>query len=303
MPEKSSLNDRSPAALKCSVIIVSFNQFESLKAAIGSLKKDPPPFDHEIIVVDNHSSDDVQEFLNDYFHDIRIIRNPSNQGFGWANNRGVQAARGEYLLFLNSDAEITGAALARLVGVMDRDAAIGILGPMLRNTDGSFQLSFGKKISLCAELYQKTMAPAWEKWKLNFHDREKYLKNVDWVSGACLLTRRELFLSGLVFDEEMFLYFEDHDLCLRVKAMGKKVTYCPGAEVRHHGGRSVPGLPSTMFEYRRSQLYLYRKHLKRWQSFLLRRYLACKFSRQLRRARDENGKQIAVRVLELLKEK
>ena len=290
--------------VKCSIIIVSFNQFEFLKAAIESLKKDPPPFDHEIIVVDNHSAADVQEFLNDYFHDIRIIRNPSNRGFGWANNRGAQAARGEYLLFLNSDAEITGTALARMVGVMDRHAAIGVLGPMLRNKDGSFQLSFGKKISLCAELYQKAMAPFWEKWKLNFHDREKYLKNVDWVSGACLLTRRELFLPGPVFDEEMFLYFEDHDLCLRVKAMGKKVVYFPGARVMHHmGGSQVAAAAATMIEYRRSQLYLYRKHLPPWQLSVLRRYLVFKFGRQVRRARDDDGKQAAIRILELLKEK
>ena len=297
------MSDRSPASLKCSIIIVSFNQFELLKAAIESVKENPPSFAHEIIVVDNHSRGDVQEFLNEYFHDIRIICNPSNRGFGWANNRGVQAARGEYLLFLNSDAEISGTALDRLVGIMDRHDSIGILGPMLLNADGSFQLSFGGRISLWTELYQKTLAPAWEKWKIHFHCRDDYLKNVDWVSGACLLTRRELFLPGLPFDEEMFLYFEDHDLCLRVKAMGKKVAYCPAAKVRHLGGRSVPGLPATMIEYRKSQLYLYGKHLPSWQASVLRRYLACKFRRQLRRARDENGKRAAQGVLELLKEK
>jgi N-acetylglucosaminyl-diphospho-decaprenol L-rhamnosyltransferase len=304
MPEKSSLNDHSPATVKCSVIIVSFNQFELLKAAIGSLEKDPPPFPYEIIVVDNHSSADVQEFLNDYFHDIRIIRNPSNRGFGWANNRGVQAAQGEYLLFLNSDAEITGAALARMVGVMEREATIGVLGPMLLNSDGSFQLSFGRKISLWAELYQKSLAPFWEKWKLNFHDQEKYLKNVDWVSGACLLTRRELFAVDPVFDEEMFLYFEDHDLCLRVKTMGRQVVYCPRARVIHHlGGSQAAVAAGTRLEYRKSQLYLYGKYLPSWQSSVLRRYLVFKFRRQLRRARDENGKRAAAGILELLKEK
>jgi len=303
MPEKSSSSNRFPAAVKCSVIIVSFNQFELLKAAIESLKKNPPPFACEIIVVDNHSTGDVQDYLNEFFHDIRIIRNPSNHGFGWANNRGAQAAQGEYLLFLNSDAEITGAALLRMVGAMERNAAIGILGPMLLNSDGSFQLSFGKKISLWAECYQKSLAPIWEKWRLNFHNRERFLKNVDWVSGACLLTRREMFLPGPVFDEEMFLYFEDHDLCLRVKALGKKVVYCPGAQVMHHLGRSQAAVAAgAMIEYRKSQLYLYRKHLPRWQSFLLRRYLSCKFRRQLRRACDENEKQAAAGILELLKE-
>ncbi|MEI6614705.1 MAG: glycosyltransferase, partial [Chrysiogenales bacterium] len=127
--------------MKLSVIIVSFNQFDYLKAAIDALKKNPPSFTYEIIVVDNHSAEDVQEFLNDYFHDIRIIRNRSNHGFGWANNRGVAVAQGEYLLFLNSDAEVTGTAVESMVKVMEKDRQIGVLGPLLLNTDGSFQLS------------------------------------------------------------------------------------------------------------------------------------------------------------------
>ena len=289
--------------VKCSVIIVSFNQFELLKAAIASLKKNPPPFAHEIIVVDNHSNEDVQEFLNEYFHDIRIIRNPANRGFGWANNRGAQAAQGEFLLFLNSDAEICGDALARMVDVMERRPEIGVLGPQLLNTDGSFQLSFGSRISLWSELYQRTLAPLWEKWRLGFHDRERFLKKVGWVSGACLLTRRELFAAGTVFDEEMFLYFEDHDLCLRVKAMGREVVYCPGARVIHHMGRSLAGVvAATMIEYRRSQMYIYKKHLPRWQFRALKIYLSLKFRWRWLRNRSEDDRKAAAQILELLKQ-
>ncbi len=241
MPEKSSLNDRSPATLKCSVIIVSFNQFDSLKAAIDALKANPPSFAYEIIVVDNHSAEDVQEFLNDYFHDIRVIRNPANRGFGWANNRGAAAAAGEYLLFLNSDAEVLGPAFEAMVHMMDQDRRIGVLGPMLLNSDGSFQLSYGKRISLLGELYQKTMAPLIEKWRCAWQRGKPFIRDTAWVSGACLLTRRDLFRAEPPFDENIFLYFEDHDLCLRVRARGMKVVYFGGARVRHHGGRSVPG--------------------------------------------------------------
>jgi GT2 family glycosyltransferase len=303
MPGKSSSSDRFPAAMKCSIIIVSFNQFDHLKAAIDSIKANPPPFAYEIIVVDNHSAADVQEFLNDYFHDILIIRNHANHGFGWANNRGAAVAKGEYLLFLNSDAEVMDNAVEAMVRVMEEDLQIGVLGPMLLNADGSFQLSYGPKISLIKEFYQKTLAPAIEKWRCAWHRGKPFIKKTAWVSGACMLTRKDLFAKELPFDENMFLYFEDHDLCLRVWAMGKKVIYYSGAKVRHHGGRSIPGLPATALEYRRSQMYLYQKHLPRWQSSLLRRYLSCKFRRQLRRAGDENEKQAAAGVLELLKEK
>ncbi|MBN2400432.1 MAG: glycosyltransferase family 2 protein [Candidatus Aminicenantes bacterium] len=303
MPGKSSLNDGSPLAVKLSVIIVSFNQFALLKAAIDSLKRNPPSFNYEIIVVDNHSNEDVQEYLNDFFWDIRIIRNPVNHGFGWANNRGVQAARGEYLLFLNNDTEIIGTAVDAMLQVMEKDSGIGALGPMLLNTDGSFQLSYGFKISLFAELYQKTMARLLGKWKNSRRRSGGILKKTAWVSGACLLTRKDLFEKEPPFDENIFLYFEDHDLCLRVWAMRKKVVYYSGARVVHHGGQSVGSWPGAVLEYRKSQLYLYRKHLAHWQSVLLRYYLACKFQRKLRRANDDSEKQGAAAILKLLKEK
>lgn len=286
--------------MKLSVIIVSLDQFDYLKAAIDALKANPLPFDHEIIVVDNHSASDVQEFLNDYFHDIRVIHNQSNHGFGWANNRGAAAAKGEYLLFLNSDAEVIGTAVAAMVKVMEADQGIGVLGPMLLNTDGSFQLSYGPKISLFGELYQKTVAPMLEKLKCALRRGDAVLRETAWVSGACLLTRKDLFVKEPPFDENMFLYFEDHDLCLRVRARGKKVVFFGGAKVRHHGGRSVTGLPAAMIEYRRSQLYLYKKYQQRWQSLVLRRYLSGKFRRQLRRANGENEKQAASAILEVL---
>jgi GT2 family glycosyltransferase len=269
--------------MKLSVIIVSLDQFDHLKAAIDALKASPPPFDHEIIVVDNHSASDVQEFLNDYFHDIRVIHNQSNHGFGWANNRGVAAAKGEYLLFLNSDAEVIGKAVESMARVLDSDRQIGALGPLLLNSDGSFQLSYGPKISLPGEFYQKTLAPLIESWKHSWLPGKPVLKKKAWVSGACLMTRKELFSGQPPFDENMFLYFEDHDLCLRLRAMGKKVVFWGGAAVKHHGGRSVAALPGMMLEYRKSQLYMYQKYGRPLSLRLLKKYLKFKFTRKLRR--------------------
>ncbi|MCX6555620.1 MAG: glycosyltransferase family 2 protein [Candidatus Aminicenantes bacterium] len=283
MPERSSSRDPAPAEVKCSVIIVSFNQFELLKAAIGAFKANPPQFSHEIIVVDNHSGADVQEFLNEYFHDIRVIRSPANHGFGWANNRGAALARGEYLLFLNSDAEVIGTAVASMVGVLEHDQRIGVLGPTLINSDGSFQLSYGAKISLLAEFYQKALAPVIERWRYHWHRGKPFQKTTSWVSGACLLTRREMFAGQPPFDENMFLYFEDHDLCLRARAMGKKVVYFTGAKVRHLRGRSMAAAPSVWLEYRKSQLYMYQKYGRAFSLRLLKKYLAWKFGAKLRR--------------------
>jgi GT2 family glycosyltransferase len=307
MPGKSSSSNHFQAVMKLSVIIVSFNQFDHLKAAIDALKKNPPPFAYEIIVVDNHSAEDVQEFLNDFFHDIRIIRNPANHGFGWANNRGVAIAKGEYLLFLNSDAEVIGTAVESMVRVMEEDRQIGALGPLLLNSDGSFQLSYGRKISLFGEFYQKTAASLIEKWKLSMRHEDRILKKTAWVSGACLLTRKELFSGQHPFDENMFLYFEDHDLCLRLRAMNKKVVFYGGAKVRHHCGQSLGALPGVMLEYRKSQLYMYQKHGHPLSLWLLKKYLKLKFSGKIRRlahcsdAQSQNKKRMYEEILSLCK--
>jgi GT2 family glycosyltransferase len=169
-----------------------------------------------------------------------------------------------------------------MVRVLDNDRQIGALGPLLLNSDGSFQLSYGPKISLSGEFYQKTLAPLIESWKYSWRRGKSIVKKTAWVSGACLLIRRELFAGQPPFDENMFIYFEDHDLCLRLGAMGKKIVFFTGARVRHHGGRSMTALPGMLLEYRKSQLYMYQKHGRPFSLHLLKKYLAWKFTLKLR---------------------
>lgn len=284
--------------MKLSVILVSYNQFPLLAAALESLRASNGVGECEVIVVDNASAEDVVAFLQPRFPEVIVIRNTANLGFGRANNIGAARARGEYLLFLNSDAVVFPDTLAAMITRMDADPAIGILGPLTLNTDHSFQLSYGRPIALWSEFSQKVWSLRREARRLGTPPRRDIERTVGWVSGSCLMTRREYFPDGMVFDPAMFLYFEDHELCLRVAAMGKRVVFWSGAAVIHHGGGSGGGTRGrAALEYRRSQLYLYARWSGRWQLRLLRFYLRGKFRRR-RREMERNGDAAEARVCE-----
>jgi GT2 family glycosyltransferase len=287
--------------MKLSVILViSFEKPQLVSEALAAVFASRSDFAFEVIVVDNASSDAASALLP-FADRLKIIRNSENLGFTRANNRGVAAAQGEYLLFLNSDTRISPDTLSLLVAFADAHPQAGAVGPLVLNGDGTFQLSFGRPFSLLSEFWQKAIASR----RARRTDPEKLkAREVGWVSGCCLLTRREYFPAGKVFDEDIFLYFDDSELCTRLGKMGRKVYFFPGTSIVHYGGASVSSLPArTAVEYRRSQLHIYRKHLPGWQSWLLSCYLAVKFRRRMRRARDENEKQAAACVLELLKKK
>jgi len=281
------------------ILVISFEKPKLVSEALASVFASDALFEYEVIVVDNASSE-AAAALAPFRGRLKVIRNSENLGFTRANNRGAAEARGEYLLFLNSDTRVFPEAFSRLVAFADAHPEAGALGPLVLNGDLSFQLSFGRPISLFSEFWQKAFASraARRADPLRLKTRE-----VGWVSGCCLLTRREYFPGGKVFDEAIFLYFDDSELCARLRKSGKKIFYFPEARIVHYGGASVRSLPArTAVEYRRSQLHVYRKHLPKWQLGVLKIYLALKFRWRLLRSRSEENRETATRILELLKE-
>ena len=285
--------------MKLSVILViSFEKPRLVSEALQAVLASEAGFAYEVIVVDNASTE-AATALAPFAARLKVIRNRENLGFTKANNRGVAAAAGEYLLFLNSDTKISPDTLSRLVAFADSHPQAGAVGPLVLNRDGTFQLSFGRPLSLFSEFRQKVIAgpgaTATDPKKLKTGE-------VGWVSGCCLLTRREFFPDGRVFDEEIFLYFDDSELCARLAGMGKKVYFFPGTSIIHYGGASVSSLPArTAVEYRRSQLHVYDKHLPRWQGRALRIYLSLKYRWKLLRSRNQDERSAAVQIIELLK--
>jgi len=280
------------------VMVISFENPQLVADALASVFSSRTEFAYEVIVVDN-ASREAAAGLKSFGDKVKVLRNPENLGFTKANNRGAAVAGGEYLLFLNSDTKMSPDTLACLVEFMERNRQAGAVGPLVLNGDGTFQLSYGRPFSLFSEFWQKAVA---SRATRGTDPQKLKTKEVGWVSGCCLLTRREYFPAGAVFDEHMFLYFDDSELCTRLRKAGKKIYFCPAARIVHLGGASVRSIPARMaVEYRRSQLHLYRTHSPKWERWLLRRYLTCKFRSRLRKSRDESERQASRQILDLLK--
>ncbi|MEM6432645.1 MAG: glycosyltransferase family 2 protein [Cyanobacteria bacterium P01_D01_bin.115] len=269
-----------------SLIIVNYNGLGVIVDCLTSIFCHLSAPAIEVIVVDNDSQDGSPELIAQKFPQVNLLRQSKNSGFGTANNVGVRQARGEYLLLLNSDTLVTANILPVLVAKLTSDAQVGIVGPRLLNPDGSFQLSIAHEIGLWGEWrtlqqVKQYRIPANRSALAAQYDHDQV---VDIVVGAAMLMRRSLFEQAGGFDETFFMYFEESDLCQRVRALGYKILYTPAVTVIHIGGYSVAQAAGPMAaEYRRSQRYYYRKHRPRWEQGILHGYLALKAWRQARR--------------------
>lgn len=261
-----------------SVIIVSFNTRDLLVECIETLLSRVGTLDCEIIVVDNASRDGSADRIAERFpEEVVLIRSPSNLGFAAANNLGFRSAHGRYLVLLNSDAFVQEGALQRAVEYMEADPGIGLGGARLIGRDGAWQPSARLFPSLLNEFLTLSGLAA-------RHSRSRFFGRfdrtwadprqaafVDWVPGAFAIFRRELLDTVGAFDESFFLYYEEVDLCRRIRAAGLRIAYWPDVVVVHIGGESSrthnelemsaagKGAQLTLWRMRAGLLY-YRKH-------------------------------------------
>ena len=229
--------------MKLSIIIVNYNTKPYLKETLSGIFSCPPNFEFEIIVVDNHSIDGTTQMLKECFPQVKVIKNAHNVGFARANNQAIPRAKGEFVLFLNPDATPALGAIESLVNFMEQTPYVGCVGGKLLNTDGSLQLScrsfptyitvfFGRQ-SFFRKLFPGN--PFSRGFLLSDLDYNKAQK-VDWIIGACMLTKSETFSQVGYFDEQFFLFVEDLDFCYRAKKMGLDIYYFPDAVFTHvHG--------------------------------------------------------------------
>ena len=249
-----------------SIVIVSFNARVDLVNCLLSLKKNPPSLAHEIVVVDNASADGSADAARK-IPGVHVIQLERNVGFAAGNNAGIAVARGDGLLLLNSDTLVPPGALDRLVERLAATPSAAIAGPRLVDEAGTAELSFGRMISPWNELRQKRRS---EEWIARETMREQF---VDWVSGACLLVRRQDAVRAGLLDERFFLYTEDVDFCHAVRMTGRKVLFTPVATITHLRGRSRVSRPvASQRAYRASHLAFYEKHHPLWTP-LLKLYL------------------------------
>jgi GT2 family glycosyltransferase len=266
---------KNPAPI-VSIILVNYNGGPVVIDCLASIQAMLHQVRYEVIVVDNASIDGSADRIALEFPHVQLVRSPQNRGFGAGNNIGARLARGQYLFLLNTDTILTSDLLPSLVALMEQDEGIGIVGPQLRNLDGSFQLSTSPALGIWGESRALQQQRQYRRQQLS--QQFNHQQRVDIVIGAALLIRQSLFevLGG--FDERFFMYFEESDLCQRARDQGWKIIYTPAASLVHLGGYSVGKTPDGLrLEYRRSQLYYYQKHRPLWEQAMLRGYLALKF--------------------------
>ena len=256
--------------VRISLCIVSWNVRDDLLACLNSLAEASHGCAIETIVVDNASTDDTCELLRDRFPAVRLIANDGNRGFAGATNQAMAAARGDYLLLINPDTVLPPKALPELLAVAEEHPKAGIVAPKLVNPDGSLQHSCRRFPKMAAALFRHTIFGRLfpnNRWAAEYimgeweHDS---VRDVDWVSGACFMVRRELYDEIGPLDEGFFWGSEDVDYCYGTHAAGWGVLYSPSPVIMHRIGSSSSQMPvRTIINFHRSMHRLYRKHLAR----------------------------------------
>jgi GT2 family glycosyltransferase len=226
-----------------SVVLVNWNGTHILHDCLTALYRDTST-GMEVILVDNGSTDSSVAMIEKEFRSVDLIRNAENLGFSRACNQGIAKSSGKYVLLLNTDAMVCSHAIDQLVAFADSHPRAGIVGPRLRNGDGSLQLScrhFPFFInSIFVAVVNSGILPDFIAKRLPFerqlHNR---YRDVDWIIGACLLIKRQVIDRIGLLDENFFFYGEDMDWCYRAKQAGWSVMFCSNAEVVHLGGWSA----------------------------------------------------------------
>lgn len=252
------------AGATVAVVVVTFNSRDTLGACLDSLERFVGvPF--ESVVVDNASHDGSPALAAERGSRIQVIQNPVNGGFARACNQGLRATSAPLVLFLNPDAVVTAGAVEAMAGRLEAEPDVGVVGALTRNSDGTVQVSTGPDLTPATEWRQRRLVLGVQAGTPKAMHEAEARHGVEhephWVSGACLMARREAFEAVEGFDEGFFLYEEDADLCRRVRDAGWRVVFIPAAEVRHERGRSMAKDPErARLEYHRSHLLYYRKH-------------------------------------------
>ncbi len=249
--------------MKLSIVIVSWNTRELLKACLSSVYAFPPDQPFEVWVVDNQSKDDTVTMVCEQFPQVELIASDENLGFAGGNNRAIPHCRGEYVLLLNPDTEVKPDALNALVAFMDAHPEAGAAGSRLLNGDGTLQPSCHPRPTLSREFWRMFYLDAVVPY--GSYDMRKWdvsqPREVDVLMGASLLVRKTVLDTVGLLDEGYFMYSEEVDLCFRLQKAGWKLFWVPQSQVVHYWGQSAKQVLAEMFlQLYRGKLRFFRKH-------------------------------------------
>lgn len=244
-----------------SIVIVNLNASAMLVNCLASIEATSANLAPEIWVVDNGSSDNSVEMVRNVFPAVHTITSDTNLGFAAGNNRALIQATGDYLLLLNNDTIVHPEAFQRMVQTLDANPEVGILGPMLRNADGSVQpscLHFPNFFKGIFNYFRARSGAGSAKYN---PERTLPYAPVDAVIGACMMVRRQVIEQIGLLDEGYFFYAEEVDWCYRAHKAGWKTGWLANAEVTHLGGQSAAKEADRFYVERRfSRIRYHWKH-------------------------------------------
>lgn len=233
------------ASMDLSIIIVNWNSSEYVRECLKSIYRETRSLDYEIVVVDNASFDGCDRMLEKEFPGVVFVQSAKNIGFAGANNLGFQNSSGRNLLFLNPDTEVIGTAINKMFHFLDSRSDAGAIGCRLLNSDKSLQTSciqpFPTIVNQMLDIeLLKVWSPKLKMWGIApLFSTTDSPEQVEVISGACVMVKRNVFEEIDKFSEEYFMYSEDIDLCYKIKKKGYGLYYSGGgAAIIHHGGGS-----------------------------------------------------------------
>ena len=260
-----------------SIIIVNYKAKEFIEKCINSIHENAKLDDYEIIVVDNNSEDGCIKMLSEKFPEVKTYASDENVGFSKGNNIGIRMSKGRYILLLNPDTIVYASSLENMIEYLDKHSETGIAGCRVENSDGSLQRACRRSIptpmaaflrlSGLGKLFPKSKLV--NKYNLSYIDENQEIE-VDAVSGAFLMFRREVleYIGGL--DEDYFMYAEDIDFCYRAKQRNWKVMYYPGARITHFKGQSSKHMSLRATKaYYDSMAIFFKKNFEKKTNFLI----------------------------------
>jgi len=261
-----------------SIIIVNYNTSEFLKRCLDSIIKYTKNISFEIIVVDNNSTDRTIEEFPKLYESVKFIFNKENKGFGAGCNTGVNYAFGKYVAFINPDIELINNSLYEFFEYLEKNQDTGLCSGVLIDDNLVPQYCFNNFPGIKWE-FQEAFGFMRDKTvnKLLSHN---YIKNntrkefeVDWFHGACIVMKKNLFVAIEGFDENIFLYYEDVDICQKVKKLDLKIICLPYVRIKHYTRSSVRsgnGMRIYYYYMHINKLYYNKKYLSFSKRIIIR---------------------------------
>ncbi|MGQ9475220.1 MAG: glycosyltransferase family 2 protein [Actinomycetota bacterium] len=270
---RAEFNPLQEAEARVSPVVINYNTREDLRRCLRTMEENLGRL--PVVVVDNGSTDGSQRMVREEFPWVLLVENPGNPGYASACNTGIRATDRPYVFVLNSDVEFVDRGLEALLDYFEENPKVGALGPLVLNTDGTRQMSCRRFPSMLENVVHGFLGEVWPDNPFTRYYQMKDLegkepREVDWVSGAAMLLRREAVERVGGFDEAYFMYVEDVDLCWRLREAGYRVVYHPGFRLVHHVGRTSSQQSTRMlYEHHRSMYLFFRRRYPGWRGTLL----------------------------------